>query len=294
MRICDPVSSEMVYIGRKDTSQAKVNSQRLELDEIAYHLSADPVVQHAVVVLPKDGLCAKRLVAVLALRGLSKRADRLEGFTSKEASRLLIQAQHRLSETVPLYMIPTTQVLNVDLERIGLTTSFLYLGGNSITAMQVMARCRSQGMTAAVSDTINAKSVDDLAFKIQIRTEQGIETAAAGMGKNSTASTQTHFNQSVLVRVANNHGGSNADPQTLAKGVNALVQTHPMLRARFRLDDTRRWRQRSTRYKRMQASQKALNITRGPLIAADYFVVSETGEAYLFVTVHRLVVDIVS
>jgi len=403
--ICDPASGEMVYMGRKDNSQAKLNGQRLELDEIAHHLGADPAVRHAVVFLPKDGPCAKRLVAVLSLRSIAgpDTGNRLELVVSRDASRLLGQAQRRLSETVPPYMVPSTwiavndipllpsgkldrmgvswfieninaerldelaaaqscgeenptnsttqpadmsehlkaiwsQVLNVGLERIGRTTSFLHLGGDSITAMQVMARCRTQGITVAVHDIINAKSVHDLALRTQTTTAQGIATAGtteedhhefdptpiqqlylqlSGTG-NSTAlrqqAQQTQFNQSILLRIITTmHNGNHIEPQTLAQGIHALVQTHPMLRARFRLDNTHRWRQRVTTdvsssyrfkthslstlqrvQKRIQTSQKALNIARGPLLAADYFAVAETKEVYLFMTVHHLVVDIVS
>ncbi len=408
VRICDPVSGEMVYMGRKDSSQAKVNGQRLELDEIAHHLGADKAVRHAVVTLPREGPCANRLVAVLSLRGVSgESADRLAIVSSREASRLLSQVQHRLSETVPPYMVPTAwivvngtpilssgkldrmgmvrfietlsaetfdqmtaaqsasetdrqeaavapdmserlksiwgQILNVAPERIGRTTSFLHLGGDSISAMQVMARCRAQGITVAVHDIVNAKSVYDLALKTQRsktqerldagsgRTEEdhrefdptpiqqlylqlsGAVSSAASAQAQTQTHTQTHtqFNQSVLLRVTSSK--RTVDSQTLEQGIHALVEAHPMLRARFRVDGTGRWRQRVTAdvsgsyrfkarsvsnvqrvQKRIQTSQRALNVTRGPLLAADCLTVAETGETYLFMAVHHLVVDVVS
>jgi amino acid adenylation domain-containing protein len=87
-----------------------------------------------------------------------------------------------------------------------------------------------------------------------------------------------------------------------------------MLRSRFRRDGTGNWQQRITsdvsgsyRFKthaignparmekRIENSQKALDIQKGPLLAADWFTVGkDKEEVYVFITVHHLVVDVVS
>ncbi|KAK3290246.1 uncharacterized protein B0H64DRAFT_452780 [Chaetomium fimeti] len=401
VRVCDDLSGEMVYMGRKDASQAKLNGQRLELDEIVHHLAADDAVRHAVVVLPKSGPCVKRLVAVLSLRATTTNgAGKFELVTSNEAASALDQVQDRLREKLPAYMVPSTwmvlqnipllpsgkldrnsvarfvegisedtldkingaratgqaqetgstspqrslplderlksiwsQVLNITPERIGRNVSFLHLGGDSITAMQVMAKCRAQGIRIAVADIISSKSVHDLALKAIVPNEQQQSAATTIAGEdqhefdlspiqqlyfqlmyvsdNKGSSTKPHaqFNQSVLLRLA-----KNATSDQLARGLHALVETHSMLRTRFRRDGTGNWRQRITsdvsgsyRFKthvignasrmekRIQNSQEALNFQKGPLMAADWFSVGKTNsEVYVFITAHHLAIDVVS
>ncbi|KAK4157425.1 non-ribosomal peptide synthetase [Chaetomidium leptoderma] len=401
VRVCDDVSGEMVYMGRKDASQAKLNGQRLELDEIVHHLAADDAVRHAVVVLPRSGPCVKRLVAVLSLRGVTgNAADKFELVASREASLAMEKIQERLREKLPAYMVPSTwillqaipllpsgkldrnsvagfvegmseetldkinaadstrqahdgrnassqpnlpiderlksiwsQVLNIAPERIGRNVSFLHLGGDSITAMQVMARCRSQGITVAVSDIIGSKSVHDLALRARVPKDQKQVAATTannedhhefdpapiqqlyfqlmhvGNNKERSAGSHMQFNQSVLLRLA-----KNTNSHELGRGLHALVETHSMLRARFRRDGTGNWRQRITsdvsgsyRFKthvignvsrmekRIQTSQSALDIQKGPLLAVDWFSIGkDSREVYVFIAVHHLVVDVVS
>ena len=399
VRLLDDDSGEMAYIGRKDSSQAKLNGQRLELDGITHHLAADDAIRHAIVVLPKTGACAKRLVAVITLQADAKdhAAAQVELVTSREASCSVDKIQERLRTRLPPYMIPSTwmvlraipllpsgkldrntvigfvdsvseetvdyinaahsasheqedqtppspqdlpigerlksiwsQVLNIGAERIGRNISFLHLGGDSITAMQVMAKCRALGIRVAVPDIIGSKSVHDLALKAHIPSAPQ-EMAAAGEdchefdpspiqqlyfqfmrmrnGGGELTGLHSQFNQSVLLRLARN-----TNPDELKRGLHALVETHSMLRARFRRDGTGSWRQRLTsdigesyRFKthvigneariekRIQNSQRALDIRKGPVLAADWFSVGkEKNEVYVFLTAHHLVVDVVS
>ncbi|KAK4124725.1 non-ribosomal peptide synthetase [Parathielavia appendiculata] len=405
VRVCDDVSGEMVYVGRKDNSQAKLNGQRLEIDEIVVHLAADDRVRHAVVVLPQSGLCAKRLVAAFSLRTVSEQqrsdhtANKFELVTSIEASSAMEKVQERLREKLPPYMVPSTwvvlrnipllpsgkldrnsvarflenmseetldrisgaasqaqgdgsspslqtlpidaklktvwsEVLNIGPERIGRNVSFLHLGGDSITAMQVMAKCRTQGIRVTVPDIISSKSVHDLALKAVVPKEQRQNPRAAAVdeedhhefdpapiqqlyfqlmhvenGHGPLAAAHMQFNQSVLLRLA-----KKATSHDLERALQALVETHSMLRARFRRDGTGNWRQRITsdvrgsyRFKthvignpgrmekRIQSSQKALNIQKGPLIATDWFSIGkESQEVLIFIAAHHLVVDVVS
>lgn len=394
VRMCDDTTGEMVYMGRKDTSQAKLNGQRLELDEVSYHLGADDAVKHAVAVLPRNGPCARRLIAVLALRDIPGEdpTAKFELVTSRKASTLINKVQERLREKVPPYMVPSawitlgripllpsgkldrpgvanfvesmsgetfdkittdgreqereeaiapqnisidarlksiwSEVLNISQQRIGRNVSFLHLGGDSITAMQVMARCRTQGMSVAVQDIIGSKSVHDLALKVVIPKEQQRPSTVVEdhhefdptpiqqlyfqiVGENGRVSgPDMQFNQSVLLRLARE-----VEPQELSRAIHGLVKTHSMLRSRFRRDGTGNWRQRITsdvsgsyRFKthvvgnfqrmekRIQNSQKALDVQKGPLLAADCFSVGagEKTEVYIFVAIHHLVVDIVS
>ena len=404
VRVCDDVSGDMIYMGRKDASQAKLNGQRLELDEVAHHLGTDDAVRHAAVILPKKGPCVKRLVALLSLRDFmpernTDSANRFDLVVSSDASSIVRRVEERLRDKLPPYMVPSTwvvvrdipllpsgkldrngvnafvecmdgetfdkitsahsaeettshdqarpappqgmpvdeklraiwsQALNLSPERIGGNVSFLHLGGDSITAMQVMARCRSEGIVVTVQDIIGSKSVHDLALKVRVPTESQKVAHSTGedhhefdptpiqqlyfqqmVGRKSSSggsSTETQFNQSVLLRLA-----KDASSQDFERALHALVQAHSMLRARFRRDGTGNWRQRLTsdvsssyRFKthvissasrmekRIQNSQKALDFQKGPLLAADWFSVGNPKEVCIFITVHHLVVDVVS
>ncbi|KAK3903068.1 hypothetical protein C8A05DRAFT_43642 [Staphylotrichum tortipilum] len=402
VRVCDDVTGEMVYMGRRDASQAKLNGQRLELDEVAHHLAADDAVQHAAAVLPKAGPCAQRLVAVLSLQGSTNEqrgANKFKLATLTSSSSVLSGIQDRLRAKLPAYMVPSTwivlqgipllpsgkldrksvagfvdtlneeaidkinataatshsgdgegapmhslsvderlksiwcQVLNITPERVGRNVSFLHLGGDSITAMQVMAKARGQGIHIAVSQIISSKSVQDLALRATIPSELRrlanrcsanedhhefdlapiqqlyFQFMRAGSQAGAFTRQRQQFNQSMLLRVT-----KNISPSDLGQGLHALVEAHSMLRARFRRDATGGWRQRITpniggsyRFKthavgtaarmekRIQNSQCALDIESGPLLAADWFAVGKQNqETYLFITVHHLVVDVVS
>ncbi|KAK4184411.1 non-ribosomal peptide synthetase [Podospora australis] len=397
VRICDDSSGDMVYMGRKDSSQAKLNGQRLELDEIVHHLSTDDSVRHALVILPKVGPCAKRLVAVLSLREAvandSNAPDaKFTLVTSSKASSCIPKIEERLREKLPPYMVPTTwiilesipylpsgkldrpgvaafvegmtdetldkitsaqsqstqvpqvtpqsmsvdatlktiwaQVLDISPERVTSNVSFLHLGGDSITAMQVMAKCRAQGITVAVQDIIGSKSVHELALKAGVpKAQQPRQISATDedhhefdpspiqqlyfqvMG-DDVISTAKHmqFNQSVLLRVATNSLASH----DLGRALHSIVETHSMLRARFRRNGAGSWRQKITsdvsksyQYrthvisnaarmdKRIEKSQRSLDIHKGPLLAADWFTVGKD-EIFVFITVHHLVIDVVS
>jgi len=392
VRICDDVSGEMAYVGRKDNSQVKVNGQRLELDEITHHLDANLEVQHSTVTFPKSGPFAKRLVAALVLRETGNLKEGQGGdiklVLGKQAATFVESVKTRLSSKVPKYMVPPnwivvdhipllpsgkldraavvkflegmsdqtfgeitapqttgneaaraatssldtpidehlrqiwSSVLNVPLSTVGPNASFIQLGGDSINAMQVMARCRTQGIHATVQDIVNSKSITELALKVGHAKSQSRSVAPGEdqhefdpspiqqlyfevVGENSK-----QFNQSVMFRLR-----KETDSNSLARGIHALVDAHSMLRARFRLDGAGNWRQRITtdiagsyRFKthtirspsriakRIQASQSSLDIQKGPMLCADCFTVTggEQRDIYIFITVHHLVVDVVS
>ncbi|KAK3368413.1 non-ribosomal peptide synthetase [Podospora didyma] len=406
VRVSDDVSGEMTYMGRKDASQSKLNGQRLELDEIVHHiLAANDNIRHAVALLPKEGPCVKRLVAVISLRQKAGEKDggdahTLELVSSGEASSTLNHIQNCLREKLPPYMIPSTwlavkripllpsgkldrpslvkfvegmddeifdtttaanstqdngigtsgqsqqtlsiderlraiwcEVLNITPDRVGKNVSFLHLGGDSITAIQVMARCRAQGISIAVHDITSSRSVHDLAMKASVSNAKQVNVTPVGdedyhefdlspiqqlylhqlTATHPTPSSpgprnRTHFNQSVLLRMT-----KDVNPDQFERGLQALVETHSMLRARFRRDGAGSWRQRltkdvSTSYRlkthtitnksrmetRIQNSQRVLDIQKGPLLAADWFTVGKEKEVCIFITAHHLVVDIIS
>lgn len=55
-------------------------------------------------------------------------------------------------------------VLNLPADRIKPSSSFLSLGGDSISAMQVISRCRAEGLAIGVKDILRSKDISDLAL----------------------------------------------------------------------------------------------------------------------------------
>lgn len=57
-------------------------------------------------------------------------------------------------------------VLQVNLADLDETQSFLRLGGDSITAVRIMARCRAKGISLNVADMIDARNIADLCQRV--------------------------------------------------------------------------------------------------------------------------------
>lgn len=113
------------FIGRKDT-QIKIRGQRVELSETEHLLSTYPDVAKALIAFPNSGEYAKRLVAVVQIRGLASQS--LEEDALRLVSRTQLQSHgFRPSKVskwmktyLPAYMIPTAWFI---VESIPLTSS---------------------------------------------------------------------------------------------------------------------------------------------------------------------------
>lgn len=378
VKMCPNGTRQMIFLGRKDT-QAKLNGQRMELNEVEHHLNANDAIEHAVVMIPHLGFYAERLIAVISLKGSTSKhslSDELKILPESATAGTVTAIEDRLQDHLPAYMIPSawitldklplsvsgkldrkrmigfveemeadanktlevmneppktqqahapneyllqtiwSQVLNLPLEQIRLDQSFLRLGGDSISAMQVMARCRSKGFALTVQDIIRSKSITDLVLRVSLPSQTTVEGEDAfdfdlspiqQLYFTNTSNRVVRFNQSMLLRSTRQIPSAD-----LADALSAIVGAHSMLRARFRKDGMGAWKQRitkdvSTSYRfrnhnfvsssRMksciESSQKSLDVQKGPLIAMDSFQDDAAG-TYLFITAHHLVIDVVS
>lgn len=371
-------NGDLIYGGRKD-NQAKLHGQRLELGEIEHHLRVDPLVQHALAIIPKVGYCKKRLVAVLSLQELAATTTTTRGLEMvvREASSFYISGiRDRLCENLPAYMIPSNWViirklpllpsskldrkqierwvedmtaetyhqisdidreennvesttveqqlrqilgsaLNLPPEQIGLHQSFLHLGGDSISAMQVMSNCRAAGLGVTVQDIIQSKSISQLALRVTLPQEilnesEMIDTAfdlspIQALYFECVGDKWRHFNQSVVLRLA-----ETLDPKLVGLAIKTVVNSHSMLRARFSRNEHGIWQQRicpedssSHRFEVRTArseqisslvkeSQESLDIENGPVFIADLLSVEGQKTQFLSVVAHHLVIDVVS
>ncbi|EFQ97050.1 hypothetical protein MGYG_00094 [Nannizzia gypsea CBS 118893] len=216
-----------------------------------------------------------------------------------------------------------SQILNLPVEETDMKSSFLHLGGDSISAMQVMARCRSQGITANVQDIMQSKSIMDLATRVKVSKSLATaplkETKAVENGKpfrlspiqqvylDNAGDNWKQFNQSVLLKITNRKSND-----AISRAMNQLMSLHPMLHARFQRNKNGEWRQhissdlkgslkfqthsdarRGQMSSLIEQSQKALDIENGPLVAVDIFALPGS-ETQMSIAIHHLVIDVVS
>ena len=382
------------YIGRRDT-QVKFRGQRVEIGEIEHHLIEHEATDDAAIVLPSEGLCKERLVAVITLHDhLSEDAPRselvpLSPAEFQAAKRDIANLEKHLATQVLEHMVPTVwiplsnplpqnesakldrkrlklwveamdrdlfdvltssggegqgdtrpstlfesqiqgayaDVLNLPRSQIPIEgKSFLGLGGDSIGAMQVISRVREHGMTLVVRDILQSKSISELAKK-----SGGTDEAIVN---GDAEATDTSFPLSPIqqwyLKTTHTESGRNdarhsqsicLEPKILlsedelAAAFEAIVARHPMLRARFRLDDGNGWRQRivdkvegsyhfgtSSTASRddadtlMAGVRGSLDPVEGPVFAARLVQYQAQGQErqFLLLAAHRLVIDAAS
>ena len=208
-------------------------------------------------------------------------------------------------------------VLNLKENQLGLRQSFLSVGGDSITAMQVMSECKKRGLGLTVRHIVGCKSITELASHVKdIETplfhDEVLEkpfdlSPIQKLYFSRPNHSQGHYNQSFLLRTSQRILASD-----LRAAIEKIVQRHSMLRARFQKNANGEWKQRITNevassYRlrtlalastedidtSLVDSQTCLSETDGPLFAADIIDVNGDKEL-LFVVAHHLVIDLVS
>jgi hypothetical protein len=184
--------------------------------------------------------------------------------------------------------------------------------------MQLLAKCRAEGIPLTLNQVLRAKSLVHLAQNIEPSslldhgTEQTeklfdlspVQRLYFGIKDNEEAS---HFNQSWTVRLSRT-----IPVDTLRLAFDSIVSCHSMLRARFSKTDRGEWRQQvalndanvysfkvydipsaKDSLQLISATQQSFNIQKGPVFAVDIFNVRE-GDQIVFIAAHHLVVDLVS
>jgi amino acid adenylation domain-containing protein/non-ribosomal peptide synthase protein (TIGR01720 family) len=383
-------NGSIIFMGRKD-HQVKLHGQRMEIGEIEHNLEDNPRIKHAVVDLPKNGLCKGKLTAVVSLYGLTTeqlgmKTDKCMPVSPSQkqaAQKEIAIIQDELSAKLPPYMVPTawlvvqsvpllvsgklnrtnvtawistidaptykeaagvddsgdandpesstgkllrriwSSVLNLALEKTTINQTFISLGGDSITAMQVMSQCREQSINISMQDILRTKSIVHLAQIVDAQDRQALPATVKHVENEESfdlspvqrlffdlsANKQNgdQFNQSHLLRITRK-----TDGQEIDRAIHAVIQKHSMLRARFQQTASGAWQQRispdaasSYSFKHhavpdthaianiVGKSQACLNIIDGPLFAAD-LIVLEDGTQLLSLIGHHLIIDVVS
>ncbi|GLB06627.1 nonribosomal peptide synthase [Aspergillus tubingensis] len=212
------------------------------------------------------------------------------------------------------------QVLNKAPDMVGVDDSFFHLGGDSISAMQIVSQLKGLGIRTTVNHIFQQSTIAKLATTVtsSISTSSGsLQDGAHDTPFRLSAIQQlfldrvpvhyNHFNQSFFFELRRP-----VQADKVEQAVQWIVRTHSMLRARFSRNAEGTWYQTisrdivdSYRYEQHENMsqrdaetlytdrQQDLNIEYGPLIAVDLMRI-HGGKQCLSLLVHHLVVDIVS
>ncbi|KAI9367631.1 hypothetical protein BJX61DRAFT_547301 [Aspergillus egyptiacus] len=199
--------------------------------------------------------------------------------------------------------------------------SFLSLGGDSITAMHVVSWLRGRGITVAVRNVLEAKSVAQLAasakmtvgnsatsgeaFPLSAIQQWYLESIAPVEGPLESSGPH-RYNTSLCLALR-----KTLDFNTLQRAMKALVSRHSMLRSRFQGDSASGWRQTiasesdesfhlqshtvATQQEAeviMADAQENLSLQQGPVFSVQLIEIQAAEKRHvLFMTTHRLIVD---
>jgi amino acid adenylation domain-containing protein/non-ribosomal peptide synthase protein (TIGR01720 family) len=215
-----------------------------------------------------------------------------------------------------------SRALQLPCESIGVNQSFFHLGGDSITAMLVVAQARTSelGLTFTVEDIFRLRTIAQLAIRAKANTTRAqMITADDVLEKpfrlspvqqlffdNNQRQPPHRYSHNLLLHMA-----QSTTLDELQVAIHGLARNHAMLRARFAQGPDGNWQQRisrevtgSFRCRRIPLecdselpaalanAQQALNISTGPVFSADLIEVK--GKQLLFLVAHHLVVDLVS
>ncbi|KAJ1925728.1 hypothetical protein IWQ60_004367, partial [Tieghemiomyces parasiticus] len=336
-------------LGRMD-HQIKLRGFRIELEEVEAAATSFPAVQLAVASVQSNSLALfvepqsvdtvglldhlrSRLarfmvpdrvvpVARLSLTANGK-VDRKALPTATQSLLEIVPAQSQSLTDLELRLREAwAQILQLPGDHIGTTDDFFRIGGDSISAILLVSKCRQLGYKATVPLIYECRQLRALAARLTPLT-----TAASGEYQHQVQGcvdltpiqrwfyglpfrNPHHFNQSFTLRVDQS--------VTLGQISHALVQLanhHDILRARFHLNDEGAWRQYIPTTEAIPSHipvteatvnevdyadfilkvQSSLHLTDGPVMAA--FLIhtgAESEPARLFWTIHHVLVDLVS
>ncbi|KAL2911133.1 hypothetical protein HK105_209410, partial [Polyrhizophydium stewartii] len=330
-------------LGRMD-DQVKLKGYRIELDEVAAAMMRHPRVSAAAAVVkdkthlvgfvvPADvdhdelrdvvaaALPAYMVPAVFV--GLAVMPTNTNGKTDKKALAAMhveIAVDALQTDTERALAAVWSQVLGVHVADIGRATSFFALGGDSISAIRLVAKAKQQGLTLSSALIFKAPTLAKMALAATVTETRAAVSSAPVTGSVALTPIQhmffahdwiniSHFNQSFVVTPRDT-----LDIAALTAAIARLAEHHDMLRARFAQGDDGAWSQTllppspqtdaanvlavvvesdDDALACIREAQESLSITHGPLLAVRLLHMHD-GSQRLFFGIHHLVVDLVS
>ncbi|MGV0875330.1 amino acid adenylation domain-containing protein, partial [Mycolicibacterium sp. XJ879] len=335
--VCWGADGELRYLGRAD-EQVKIRGYRIELGEIQAALAELNGVEQAVVIAREDRPGDKRLVGYVTgiddPAGLrAQLAERLPAYMVPAAVVTLDALPLTVNGKLDTRALPAPEYTDVDhyrapantveeilagiyaevlgLERVGVDDSFFDLGGDSISAIQVIMRGHAAGLVGRPRDIFVQQTVARLARVVRLadsstgEVDEGtgpvIATPIMQWLKSIDGSID-EFNQTVLLQAPT--GATEAD---VVVGLQALLDRHAMLRLRAEDDGAGGWSLTvpeadsvdarsllrsvdALTDEELVAARSRLNPARGVMLSALW--VAPTGQLALII--HHLAVDGVS
>nr|WP_234834970.1 non-ribosomal peptide synthetase [Mycolicibacterium stellerae] len=328
---------QLRYVGRSD-EQVKIRGYRIEPGEVQAALSALDGVRQAAVIAREDRPGDKRLIGYItgtadptAIRAAL--AERLPPYMVPAAvvvmSALPLTVNGKLDirslpapdyEVTDRYRAPGSVIEQIlagiyaqilGLERVGVDDPFFELGGDSILAMQVVARARAAGVTCRPRDIFVEQTVAQVALVAAFAVGE-VATSDDGVGEvaaipimcwlHSIDGPIDQFNQTVLLQAP--FGVCEAD---VVQVLQALLDRHAMLRLRVTDDGVGGWSLSVPDVGSVEArscvrsvgvlSDEALVAARSRLNPASGMMLSAlwvTNTSQLALIIHHLAVDGVS
>jgi amino acid adenylation domain-containing protein len=201
----------------------------------------------------------------------------------------------------------------LSLPSINMNRSFLDLGGDSIAAMNLRAKCQASGISLSVRDILICESISHLVLEAKFVGDEEEEeeigkTFALTAWQKALVEKETE-DQKIMLPLA-----TTTTVPKLIRAIEAIVQQHPMLRGRFSRDGEGTWSQTitkdiSTSYSFeahtvaniesvrtfMASIRPGLNIETGPLFSVHLFdLTAESKQQAMAITIHPIVADTAS
>ncbi|ACC38570.1 non-ribosomal peptide synthetase [Mycobacterium marinum M] len=265
---------QLQYVGRAD-EQVKIRGYRIELGEVAAALSQLDGVDQAVVIAREDRPGDKRLVGYLVG---SVDAGQARAALAQALPAYMVPAAVVVVDSLPLtvngkldiralpapqygatgsYRAPASPVEEVlagiyaqvlGLDRVAVDQSFFDLGGDSILAIQVVARARAAGVVCRPRDVFTEQTVAGLATVAAVFDDANDDGGHAEDSVGEVVATPImlwlqsldgplkEFNQTALLQA----------PAAMSYGdvivsLQAVLDRHAMLRLQVDTDATGRW-----------------------------------------------------
>jgi amino acid adenylation domain-containing protein len=268
-------SGELEYLGRAD-DQVKIRGFRIELGEIEAVLGAHPAVREAVVLAREDAPGDRRLVAYLVCReGSAPTVPELRAFAKEKLYDAMVPAAFVLLDALPLtasgkvdrralpapdevrradlggsFTAPATPAEEalariwaavLRIPQASVHDNFFALGGDSILAIQIVARAREAGLRITPRQIFQHQTIAELAAAGSIdlaAAEQGAVTGPVPLTPiqrwflEQDVADPHHHNQALFLEVR-----ERLDAGPLSRALGHLIEHHDMLRVRVRREE---------------------------------------------------------
>ncbi|KAJ3066842.1 hypothetical protein HK102_007548, partial [Quaeritorhiza haematococci] len=327
---------QVTILGRKD-DMVKVKGYRIELDEIVTAICHLPGVTGAVA-LVKDAL----LVAFVTPQSASAegiRASLMKSLpfymvpsTIQPLEKFPMNANGKADRNALRNMVVETSaeaptdareeklaaiwaaVLNVEVGRIGKHTSFFEVGGDSISAIRLVAKCREAGWGLSTADVFKHQTLELMSAIVSEMAASVDVTYGPVAGFTPLTPIQMwyfgnkfdYFNQSFCFKIR-----ERVSLAAVTNAIEEIVAHHDIFRAIFRRDEANGWEQVISEVDEhkvnvsyhpdttedqlagiIEHAEASIDMASGPIYAVHLLELPQ--EQILHFAVHHLIIDLVS